>query len=237
MISRLSLVILFGVFLTACVSPQQYEKLRNDFEHQAKVLQDLQGNYEVLEARNAELEGDLANMNLELEKYRQNSDTARTEIERLQGELATAVSAAREQKNPWEIVPSPGEGAFSYRILDTLLFPKGSAEISDSGRDIVKRLSKELMKHDFEIQVEGHTDIDPVVVHEKEFPLGNPQLAAFRALNVLAELRKNGVPERRLSMAAYGPNRPTRAGTSEEDKRLNRRVDVKVFVHKKTEGG
>jgi flagellar motor protein MotB len=225
-------LVLLGLATTACVSQQQYDKLRNEHELQTKVLRDLQVDYENLQSRNAQLEGDLAKLNLDLQKSLASRDDARNKITELKQQLDEAIKNAQGEQKPWEIVASPGEGAFSYRIEDTLLFAKGSAKISPEGRKVIQKLARELKKHDFEIQIEGHTDIDPVKVHVEDYPLGNPQLAAMRALNVLAELRKAGIPEGRLSLAAYGPNRPVVSGTSEDAKRQNRRVDVKVFVGK-----
>ena len=80
--------------------------------------------------------------------------------------------------------------------------------------------------------VEGHTDIDG--------PQGyNWDLSARRAINTFIELDNNSRIATKLlnndgqflfSISGYGENRPVNAGSSEEDKEQNRRIDLRFVM-------
>lgn len=117
-------------------------------------------------------------------------------------------------------------------IKDGVLFDSGKKDLTAKGRDVLNRIAAEIAKTDFKIRVEGHTDSDPVKVHAKEFPLGNIQLSAERAVEVAGFLTRHAaskIEESRLTVAGYGPNRPKIPGTTAEAKRQNRRVDIVIL--------
>ncbi|MEW6745098.1 MAG: OmpA family protein [Planctomycetota bacterium] len=209
-----------------CVSQQQYEALRRDYDTARDDLNEAKRYAESLEARNAELD----------KAQRESQDELARNRKSYEDQLAALQALAEKEKSAkasedWEVIPpGPGERALTYRLRDaaTTLFEPGSDKISARGKDVLGRLAAELKLHDLEICIEGHTDSDPVVVHEKDFPLGNMQLSMCRALSVYGELLRLGLPESRFSLAGFGPNKPV--GGDRSDKKSNRRVDVKVVA-------
>lgn len=117
-------------------------------------------------------------------------------------------------------------------IKEGVLFDSGMKDIKSKGQEILGRIAEEVAKTSYSIRVEGHTDSDPVKVHAKEYPHGNIQLSAERAVEVAAYLSGRAphpIEESRITVAGYGPNRPRATGSTAEAKRQNRRVDIVIL--------
>jgi flagellar motor protein MotB len=65
-----------------------------------------------------------------------------------------------------------------------------------------------------------------VVRTKKEFPRGNIELGAERALSVWSELSAAGIPQERMRVSSYGEYVPVDAS----DKSKNRRVEIRVLL-------
>lgn len=111
---------------------------------------------------------------------------------------------------------------------DKLLFPTGSAEVNDDAKKVLKRVADIIELVDNYIRVEGSTDNVPI--HSGQFP-SNWELASQRAINVLKVLVDYGVKTSKISPTSYGEYRPVVPNNSEDNKQLNRRVDI-VFVNR-----
>lgn len=129
-----------------------------------------------------------------------------------------------------------GAGTLSVRVVDgrvqialpdEVLFPSGSAQLTESGRatllDVAAILQTVPERH---FQVEGHTDDRPIrtATHPS-----NWHLAADRAIQVVQLLAEAGVPESRLSAAAYADNRPVASNDTPEGRGKNRRLAIVVI--------
>ncbi len=77
-----------------------------------------------------------------------------------------------------------------------------------------------------EIRVEGHTDNLPIIRGKY---VSNLELSTARALSVLIFLSHGAhIPEGRFSALGYGEYRPISSNATEEDRALNRRVDIYI---------
>lgn len=108
-------------------------------------------------------------------------------------------------------------------ISERLLFNPGQAAIKTGGEKVLLDIAKDLAKSRKYIQVEGHTDINPI--HTKQFP-SNWELSAARATSVLQILVKGGVLETRLSAIGYGASQPLNVMDTPEALEANRRVSI-----------
>jgi outer membrane protein OmpA-like peptidoglycan-associated protein len=71
------------------------------------------------------------------------------------------------------------------------------------------------------IIIEGHTDSDGVDLY-------NLQLSQKRAQAVKEYLIKHGIKENRIKAVGYGQTKPIVPNTTQENKRINRRVELKI---------
>ncbi|MGD9966393.1 MAG: flagellar motor protein MotB [Hyphomonadaceae bacterium] len=146
------------------------------------------------------------------------------------------------------------------RLPDDILFARGQAQLSPEGENAVRDLGDVLVEilpcyadlpqgdtgcahaaHRIEsVFVEGHTDIDPFV---GAGGIDNWDLSVARATNTYRALSRgrdllsrlcarkpDGRCDPILSVSGYGPQRPVQAGDSEEAKRRNRRIDLRIIM-------
>lgn len=114
-----------------------------------------------------------------------------------------------------------------------VLFAPGQANIADTGKqqlvhlamaldDIAAKIPADI---DWVLQVDGHTDNLPVRAGRYA---DNWDLSTERALSVVRFLVLQGVPAKHLAATGYGEFQPLTDGTSLEDRRLNRRIELKI---------
>jgi len=114
-----------------------------------------------------------------------------------------------------------------------LLFDSGSAILHEEGKKKLKQIGLTLKQTteqipsdiDWIIQVEGHTDKNPIKT--TQYP-SNWELSTARATKVIKLLLELGFNPSRLSAAGYGEFYPISEGDSEEELRQNRRIELKL---------
>ena len=120
-----------------------------------------------------------------------------------------------------------------FIIESELLFDSASANLQSAGTEKLKQIGLTLMDTtqdipadiDWIIQVEGHTDIQPIKT--TKYP-SNWELSTARAHSVLKFLLDLGFAPHRLSAAGYGEFYPLSDGDSDEDLQQNRRIELKL---------
>ena len=139
-------------------------------------------------------------------------------------EIKKVVETGAEQRGLLFRVYGTKEGPV-ISLPSKFLFKEGSAELSPTGKKILRILAKYLSAMQSLIIVEGHTDDIPV--RSPIYP-SNWELSAARAAAVARYLEKYGVPHERLSIAGYADTRPIVPNTSPENRMQNRRVEIKL---------
>ena len=120
-----------------------------------------------------------------------------------------------------------GERGITIRILDDILFPSGSAELSDKSKSILNELGKILKELPNDIRIEGHTDNKQI--HTKQFP-SNWHLSVTRATNTAYFLMNaQDLSPDKVSIVGYSEYRPVASNDTPEGRRLNRRVDIIIL--------
>ena len=114
-----------------------------------------------------------------------------------------------------------------------ILFESGSTDIQSGGRVALSLIAKTLIDLSNQIptdlnwilQVDGHTDKVPIST--ARFP-SNWELSHARALEVVKFFIQQGIPAYKLSANGYGEHQPISLGSSPEDLKLNRRIELKI---------
>ena len=114
-----------------------------------------------------------------------------------------------------------------------ILFESGSTDIQSGGRVALSLIAKTLIDLSNQIptdlnwilQVDGHTDKVPIAT--ARFP-SNWELSHARALEVVKFFIQQGIPADKLSANGYGEHQPISLGSSPEDLKLNRRIELKI---------
>jgi chemotaxis protein MotB len=116
------------------------------------------------------------------------------------------------------------DGRMVLQLQTDILFGSGSAKLSEEGVKVIQEVGKLLSEiPDRRFQVEGHTDNVPI--NTKTYP-SNWELASARAINVVKEMVTAGMPDKRVSAAAFAETRPTTTNDTEEGRAMNRRIEI-----------
>jgi chemotaxis protein MotB len=109
-------------------------------------------------------------------------------------------------------------------LSDKMLFESGDAALSKSSYSLLNRIGKIINSTHAQVDIQGHTDDRPI--RTDAYP-SNWELSTARAVNVLRYLiTEAGVSSHRLSAVGLSKYHPLVPNTSEENRALNRRVEI-----------
>jgi chemotaxis protein MotB len=121
------------------------------------------------------------------------------------------------------------QGVF-VNINEAILFDLGSARLKDSGIELLKRLEGLVNDFDNDIVIEGHTDNIPI--NGNIYPT-NWELSTARAVSVVRYLSEvERIDPSRLSARGYGEYSPIAPNDTQENRALNRRVNMFIVFDK-----
>jgi chemotaxis protein MotB len=206
---------------------------------QSAVIKETMEISKELQGTNAELRENLAVREAELKRVKSELATARAraaELERLkEAELQKLKSTYDELVNSLKGEIEAGEiqirrmkDRLSVNLESKVLFDSGRADLKASGIEVLKKVGTQLAKiPDKRIQIEGHTDNDPIGGKLKEKYPSNWELSTSRALAVVHFLQDNvGIEADRLSGAGYGEYQPAASNDTPQGKAANRRIEI-----------
>jgi len=130
--------------------------------------------------------------------------------------------------------PAAGDRITHLEIPSGAFFDKGSASLSDAGKNILRDVADELKSDKYEgyrITVEGHTDDSPIAT--LQFP-SNWELSTARASAVVHYFLEQGISPKNLRAAGYADTFPKVANRDEagnaipENQAQNRRVVINL---------
>lgn len=112
-------------------------------------------------------------------------------------------------------------------IIDPIHFIKGKTEIPEAEYHKLEIVFKTLLQYpEIGIEISGHTD-------NIGNPLLNHQLSKERANLVKSMLLEKGIPAQRIQIIAYGGKKPLADNTLEENRKMNRRVEIRALFKAK----
>jgi OOP family OmpA-OmpF porin len=149
------------------------------------------------------------------------------------------ITAEADGYNPRTVIVTPKELNDSNRIerdikltpsgetvrLNHLIFPQGKATIDPESYNELDEIAQ-MLKEDSKIiiQLEGHTD-------NQGSPQANLKLSERRVLAVKKYLVKKGIAKGRVKTKAFGGTQPLLNEMTQEDRALNRRVEMRILKH------
>ena len=122
-----------------------------------------------------------------------------------------------------------------FVISSDILFPVGGFRLSPEGKNQIKIISGIIKNMEgkipanvgWVIRVDGHTDRLPVRQGAALYG-NNLELSLLRAKEVVRELTRNGVANRRLVPAGFGEMHPIVEGKTAKDLQKNRRIELRL---------
>jgi flagellar motor protein MotB len=221
-----------AVCLAACSTHKEaFCDAKTEIGNQDQVIRSLSSRNDALTAENNVLRTRAETAELEakrLQSLESSYTTAKGSVDDLEARLREAEAKAGAVDSDVEL--KRHALGMKYEVAESLLFDPGSAELRERGKAVLRKVASRLQGGDEKILVAGHTDNKPVVIHAKEFPLGNLELSGKRALKVADFLGKDGgLHASRVSYAGYGEHDPAGPNDSEANRAKNRRVEIIII--------
>ena len=161
----------------------------------------------------------------ELGGVRRAGDLAQARVDDFTRLQTVLEPAARDLGAVWTI----RKGYLVAGIPGDTLFERGETMLTATGQEALARIAAALSGvGDRAIIVVGHADDASPGKKKKTVKTDNWELSMARALAVVRELEKGGLPLSRLVAAGVGDQDPVAADGSPNESSLNRRVDVIV---------
>lgn len=112
------------------------------------------------------------------------------------------------------------------QLSDSILFDTGKAQLKKSSTKILDVISTIIPKINNEIRVQGHTDNVPIYNNKYK---SNWELSTARAVTVIQYfIESKKLNPKRFSASGYGEYKPLVSNDSNENKAINRRVDILI---------
>lgn len=192
----------------------------------AAIRQQLRAIQEALEASEAKRKGQEVKIKDLSTRLNAALATKVQELQRYRSEFFGRLREALGNRSDVKIVGD------RFVFQSEVLFPSGSDELQEGGREQLAKLAKTLKDIaakipsdiDWVLRVDGHTDIRPI---RTKF-VSNWELSAARAIAVVKFLIQEGIPANRVVAAGFGEFHPLDKAETEEAYARNRRIELKI---------
>jgi chemotaxis protein MotB len=164
-------------------------------------------------------------------------------------EILALVDTIRVQQDIWDVTDRDKEpNGVWLKVLGDASFQSGSADLKPAFERVLDGIAQAYVDSliDMRIQVEGHTDDEPITGRLLEIYPSNWELATARSLAVVHYLESEGVPHKLLTPVAFADTQPDTLAHAEriqadstivldgdawlrERRRLDRRVVIRFI--------
>jgi chemotaxis protein MotB len=198
-------------------------------------LEDLQQQLEKETGANAALLEELAALQAEREEnlrkvtmYQQELKEQETQITRVTDTYKNLIDNLSQEIDEGKIRIDQSETRLKLNLVDKILFPSGSATLTNKGRVVLDKVGFALKDiNDRRIMIEGHTDDVPLSPKLEKIYGSNWGLSALRATSVVRYLQEEaGIDPRLLGATGYSMYRPFRENDSSDGRQANRRIEI-----------
>ncbi len=210
----------------------EFSQLRAQNDQLEEALQKLEVRLQNVERLKKELEhvrADREAQEAKLAKVRHEVQTVGREIDR--------ITKALEDKFGKSLRVTQHQDRLVLTMLGQILFKSGQAKLTPLGLDIMKQVGEVLATlPNKNVQVEGHTDNNPIYGRlQQQYPT-NWELSTARATTVLRFLiEQTGMNPQDFSAAGYAETRPAVDNDTEEGRAQNRRVEIVLYPERITQ--
>jgi len=158
-------------------------------------------------------------------------DSRYRELREEQQSIAARLAEFRRVTKQFQSMISSGKlevkfrrGRMIVQLPEKVLFPSGSADLTEDGKDALKQVARILSKvANKRFIVAGHTDNIPI--SNDDFA-SNWELSVARAVNVTKALISTGLNPRRLVAAGHAQHDPVAKNSTSAGRQKNRRIEI-----------
>lgn len=227
------------VFLNGCASSSKYNVAIEERDALSNRLRQVEAENETLKAKlqgqtktwgerildldeNVQkLQDEKRDLDAQLQARRKAAEAARSLHSDLVSDLKRELAAHQVKVDLLKSgirVSMPGE----------VLFGSGSTALTESGQEMLLKVSAKLKDSPYLNVVAGFTDNVPIGgALANRYPT-NWELAGARAARVVRLLEEAGVHSEKLTAVSYGENEPVASNDDEEGRAKNRRIEIRL---------
>jgi chemotaxis protein MotB len=161
-------------------------------------------------------------------RLREDVETQEEEIARLKGTFDKLQEKMKAELKSGDIKLSQEGDRLRVGLVDKILFSSGEAEITESGKAVLRRVGQVLASVEGrQIQVSGHTDDTPPGDKIKRRYPSNWELSVARATGVVRFLSEEvSIPGAMLVASGYGEHAPIATNSNARGRAKNRRIEI-----------
>ena len=203
----------------------------NNLEAQVKTLssevESLKKNREALQNEKDSLQKDKDALQARVNELSQKAEKAE-QLEKATQTYQDLTKKLEKEIQDGQVQITEMKNRLTMTMVDKIIFPSGSAEISKAGKKVLAKVVSILKDvKDKRVQVEGHTDNVPIVSALKNrFPT-NWELSTARATEVVRYLQEEGgLDPHLLSATGYAEYMPVAPNDTDAGKHKNRRIEI-----------
>jgi len=160
--------------------------------------------------------------------YKQQLKEREHQISRVTDTYKNLIENLSQEIHEGKIRIDQSETRLKLNLVDKILFPSGSANLTAKGEEVLNKVGFALKDiNDRRIMIEGHTDDVPLSRGLETRYGSNWGLSAMRATAVVRYLQeKGGIDPRLLAATGYSMYRPIRENDTAEGRQANRRIEI-----------
>jgi len=195
----------------------------------------LHSQLKTLEEENRGFLEDLANLGSEQEEMARKIANYKKEIEERESKIVRVTDTYKnlmehlsQEVQDGKIRIDQTETRLKLNLVDKILFPSGSANLTSKGKEILQKVGYALKDtKDRKIMIEGHTDNVKLSANLRKRYASNWDLSSIRASAVVHYLQENvGVDPRLLSATGFSMYQPIVDNDTLEHRQQNRRIEI-----------
>ncbi len=224
-----------------------FDDLTQAFRGVRSTLGSQMSDFSQLLAQNGKLEEEISQLEArlrhverlkeELEQVRAAREVQEAKLAKVRREVQTVgkvidrMTKALEEKFGKSLVVTQHQDRLVLTMLGQVLFESGEAQLTPLGLDIMKQVGEVLAPlPNKNIQVEGHTDNNPIYGRLRQQYPTNWELSTARATTVLRYLiEQTGMNPKDFAATGYAETRPAVPNDSDEGRAQNRRVEIVLY--------
>jgi chemotaxis protein MotB len=212
----------------------QLTKVRGELDASRKENTELTAENQTYQERIAELEGEVTQLNAQIEDLAAKSGMTANELAELRKEKAKReqeLKVYRDLFSQLKALVDAGtievmfrEGRMVLKLSNAILFDSGKTQLRPEGETAVGKIVPALLsvgKREF--LVSGHTDNVPIKTARFK---SNWELSTARAVSMVNVMIAAGYPPDQLGAAGFGEFDPVASNDTEDGKELNRRIEI-----------
>lgn len=212
---------------TGCVAAAKYDLVQKDLNERTKERDSLMSKADQLQKQVGDQASEIESLKGKVSELSPKAERAE-ELEKATQTYQDLAKKLEKEIQEGQIQVTEMKNRLTVTLVDKIIFPSGSAEISKRGKDVLDKVSTILKDiKDKRIQVEGHTDNVPIVSSlKKKFPT-NWELSTARASEVVRYLQETGgIDPKFLSSTGYSEFQPVASNETEKGRQKNRRIEI-----------